>query len=700
MMTEKKTLYNIFIEEASEIITMLENDLLELEADIDNKSLIDSVFRYIHTLKGSSGMVEYTLLTSFSHELENVLARVRSRELKITPGLISVFLNAVDLLKKFIVCSPSNAEEKIGLDVRASLENIRKFKGMKDDDTDFKPEKAGQSKESFEEKIIQISMNFRPDIYSTGTDPLMLLKELDETGKIIRIRCSTESVPELEKLEHDRLYLSWDLILKTEKPLSSIENIFIFVQDDNTIVLEDVTDKFVGDIDIRYADKMLGEILEEEGLVTEADLLSIIENQRKVGEILVQNKNLDTGIVDRVLESQKLSRELQTSSTIRVDTSKLDKLVNIVGELVISIARMNQLVSESMIKNRDVYDASEQLDRISRYVQEQVMKVRMVPIEGTFRKFQRIVRDTARDLNKRINLFMSGSDTELDKTLIEQIEAPLKHLIRNAVDHGVGTPEERISLGKPVEGSIWLRAYQQEGKIIIEVEDDGRGIDKKLVLKKATEKGLYKGGELSSKEIYNFLFLPGFSTAQHVTEISGRGVGLDVVRKNIESLRGSIDVFSEKGRGTLFRLNLPLTLAIIEGMQVSVGKEIITVPLFSIVEAVRPEENIVKTIEGKGELMEFRGGYIPLLRLYEIFEFETAVKDPANALILILEGHNRKIGLMVDDVTGQQQVVIKSLEKNYKQILGVSGATVLGGGKISLILDVYGLEKLAFGNNG
>ncbi len=697
-MAEKKTLYEIFTEEASEIISMLENDLLELETDIENKNLVNSIFRYIHTLKGSSGMVDYFLLTKFTHELENILARIRSGDLKITPGLINLFLSAIDTLKQFLLYKPENAEDNIGLEVRALIEGIRKFKGLDISESDKEKKIPSSAKDNFEEKILQISMKFRPDIFETGTDPLMLLRELSEVSEIIRIKANTESIPAIEKLQYERLYLSWEMLLKTDRPLSTIENIFIFVKEDNTIVMEDVTDKFIGGIDTRYADKMLGEILEEEGYVTESELLEIIDNQKKMGEILVDSKNLDTNIVDKVLESQKKSRDLQISSTIRVDASKLDKLVNIVGELVISIARINQLVSEQSYKNRDLYDASEQLERISRYVQEQVMKVRMVPIEGTFRRFQRIVRDTARELDKRINLFMSGSDTELDKTLIEQIEDPLKHLIRNAVDHGVGSPDERIAAGKPVEGSIWLRAYQQEGKIIIEVEDDGKGIDKKAILRKAGEKGLYKGGDLSNKEIYNFLFLPGFTTAKHVSEISGRGVGLDVVRKNIESLRGSIDVFSETGKGTLFRLKLPLTLAIIEGMQVSIGEEIITVPLFSIVEAVRPEDNIVKTIEGKGELMEFRESYIPLLRLYEIFGFETKVKDPANALILILEGHHRKIGLMVDDVIGQQQVVIKSLEKNYRQVPGISGATVLGGGKISLILDVYGLEKLAFGD--
>jgi len=551
--------------------------------------------------------------------------------------------------------------------------------------------------ETFSEKYIQITLKFKPDIFVSGTDPLMLLKELSQMGEFVRIKCNPGTVPGLDSFKYESLYLSWELILKTEVPVSSVENVFVFVKENNTIVVEDISSKFVEGVDLRYADKMLGEILEEEGYVTESDLKKIVESQKRVGEILVENKNVDTSVVNRLLKSQQKSRDFQVSQTIRVDAYKLDRLVNLVGELVIGIARVNQIVTENHYKNRELNDASEHLERISRYIQEQVMKTRMIPIEGTFRNFQRVVRDMAGELNKRIKLFLAGSETELDKTLIEQIDAPLKHLIRNSIDHGVGSPEERLSSGKPVEGSIWMRAYQQEGKIIIEVEDDGKGIDKKEVLKKAAERGLYKGGDLSDKEIYNFLFTPGFTTAKLVTEFSGRGVGLDVVRKNIENLRGSVEVFSEKGKGTLFRIKLPLTLAIIEGMQVSIGKEVITVPLFSIIEAVRPESNIVKTIEGKGELIEFRGGFIPLIRLYEVFDFPTDVTDALNGFILILDGHNRKIALMVDDIIGQQQVVIKSLEKNHRQIPGISGATVLGDGKISLILDVYGLEKLAFG---
>jgi two-component system chemotaxis sensor kinase CheA len=526
----------------------------------------------------------------------------------------------------------------------------------------------------------------------------MLIKELAEQGEIVRTKCDIDGLPPIDRIQHDKLYLSWELILKTNKPFSAIENIFIFVRDDNPIALEDISVRFREGIDLLYADKKLGEILEEEGIIDQRDFEDAIKDQKKTGEILIQQKKLDSDVLDDVLRRQQRSKELSQISTLRVDTGKLDKLVNLVGEMVIGVARMAQIIQSSALShNRDLNDTLDQLERISRDVQGQVMRVRMIPIEATFRRFQRVVRDISNDLGKKITLYVAGTETELDKTVIERIDDPLKHLIRNAVDHGIETPEERLKHGKPVEGSVWLRAYQQEGKIIVEVEDDGHGLDKDKIVRKALALGLIKSGEIPEQELYGLLFLPGFSTAKKVTELSGRGVGLDVVKRNIESLRGNIEVYSEKGSGTLFRIKLPLTLAIIEGMRVAVGSEILTIQLLSIIEAVSPGPDSIKTIEGKGELMEFRGEYLPLIRLYELLGFETSVTDPEEAIIIIIEAGPRKIALMVDDVIGQHQAVIKSLDTNYRRIEGTSGATILGDGRVSIILDVHGIESLAFG---
>ncbi|ADK86072.1 putative CheA signal transduction histidine kinase [Desulfarculus baarsii DSM 2075] len=386
---------------------------------------------------------------------------------------------------------------------------------------------------------------------------------------------------------------------------------------------------------------------------------------------------------------------MQPAPTIRVDTDKLDKLVNLVGELVIGVARVMQIAGDDAMP--ELSAAVDALEHISRDLQEQVMRVRMVPVEATFNRFQRVVRDLASELGKQITLRMSGTETELDKNVIEQIADPLKHLVRNSADHGLEQPDERLRAGKPEAGLIHLRAYQQEGRIIIEVIDDGRGIDREAVLAKAIERGLAAPGvSLSDAEVFGFMFQAGFSTAKQVTEVSGRGVGLDVVRQNIESLRGSVEVESTPGRGTIFRIKLPLTLAIIEGMMVRVGHEILTLPVLSILESLRPKASELKTLEGQGELVSVRGEYLPLVRLHHVLDLPTERTDPTKALVVIIESVSRRFGILVDDILGEQQAVIKSLEHNYHKIEGVAGATILGDGRVSLILDIHGLEKIAF----
>lgn len=324
----------------------------------------------------------------------------------------------------------------------------------------------------------------------------------------------------------------------------------------------------------------------------------------------------------------------------------------------------------------------------------------MVPVADTFRRFQRVVRDMAAEQKKEIKLVLEGVETELDKNVIEKIIDPLKHMVRNAIAHGIESPAERKKKGKRGEATLTLRAYQSEGSIIIEIKDDGRGIDRKRVVEKAVMLGLTisdKESSLSEQEIYRFLFTPGFSTAKKTDEYSGRGVGLDVVKKNVEELRGSVDVESEVGKGTTFKIKLPLTLAIIDGMNVQVGKEVLTLPLLSIIESIRPKEEDIKTVEGEGEVIAVRGEFLPLVRLYNLFNIETDKTNPWDALVVIIEtDEGKKFGLLVDDVLGQQQAVIKSLEANLKKIEGAAGATILGDGTISLIIDVHGIEHLAF----
>ncbi len=692
-------LVQVFLDESEDEIRELEAGLIKLEEDQDDESTINRVFRAAHTIKGSAGLVGFEEVSNFTHNIENILDRIRNKDLRITKKLISNLLSAVDLLKRMITASAEGED----LD-RTEIENItltlKRFTGT------GRPSEASHqsgSKEQSEEKerIICVSLRFRPDILSTGQDPLMLLRELSDNGNIIETRAFTDGIPDFYNLNPTVCYTWWEVILKTERPLSDIQNIFLFVVDENDILIEDVSTQYKEGVELSLAEKPIGEILVEKGIVKSADIEEVLKDRKTTGEALVEKGKVPREIVEKMAMAQSQSRKIAKSSTIRVDTDKLDKLVNLVGEMVISVARMSQLASEvdDNSTSRSLQGASSALERISRELQEQVMRVRMVPVEGTFNRFRRIVRDLSFELGKKIEIKMSGTDTELDKNVIEQIGDPLKHMIRNSIDHGIESPEERKRLGKAVEGTIWLKAFQREGNIFIEISDDGRGINKDKVLEKAIDKGMAEPGRTySDKEIFEMLFAPGLSTSEKVSEISGRGVGMDVVRKNIEDLHGSIEIISEKGKGSTFRVKLPLTLAIIDGMMVRVGNEVLTIPLSVIDKSVRPSKAEIKTVEGKGELVDIRGNYIPLVRIYELFEIPSEKTDPTDALVVVLQSTESRFGVLVDDVLGQTQAVIKSIDKNFRKIEGTSGATILGNGKVSLILDVHGIERMAFNN--
>jgi two-component system chemotaxis sensor kinase CheA len=469
--------------------------------------------------------------------------------------------------------------------------------------------------------------------------------------------------------------------------------------DENEISVADISSQYKEGVDLTLAEKPIGEILVEKGLVTQSDVEEALKEHKTTGQALVEKGKVSRDAVEKMALAQSQSRKIAKSSTIRVETDKLDKLVNLVGEMVISVARMSQCASDisDTALARSLQGAISALERISRDLQEQVMRVRMVPVEGTFNRFRRVVRDLSFELGKKIEIKMSGTDTELDKNVIEQISDPLKHMIRNSIDHGIEMPEERRQIGKAEIGVIWLKAFQREGNIFIEISDDGKGIDKKKVLAKAIEKGQADAGKsYSDREIFDMLFAPGLSTSENVSELSGRGVGMDVVKRNIEDLRGSIEIISEEGKGSTFRIKLPLTLAIIDGMMVKVGTEVLTIPLSVIDKSVRPSRAEIKTVEGKGELVDIKGDYLPLVRLYQLFNLPSVKIDPTEALVVVLHGEQNRFGILVDDVLGQMQAVIKSIDKNFKKIEGTSGATILGNGKVSLILDVYSIERMAF----
>lgn len=699
---DQSSLIETFITEATELVQDLEIDLVSLEDSGDDDELINRIFRAAHTIKGSAGVVGLTAISDFTHSMEGVLDLVREHKLVVTNDLVSVLLQAVDLLKEMIRVASEGGDDDIDeREVQSVLTKLRQFISTTPEPVVTQVKEAVEDREEVKQTYFEIEMRLPENVLETGTDPLMLLRELQDLGEIVELEVDTKSIPDFHTLDVYKLYLKWHLVVRTDEPRSKLENVFVFVQDSSQIAIEDVTRFFKDGIDLRIADMKLGEILADKGLVSKKDVDEVLSSQQKIGELLVKSGKVTEDDVKNALEKQLKSREVQKSSTIRVDTDKLDKLVNLVGEMVIAVARVNQQHCTMLSNNKlSAHGVMEGLERISRDLQEQVMRVRMVPVEGLFSRFHRVVRDLANDQRKSIRIELSGTETELDKNVIERLSDPLKHLIRNAIDHGIERPEERVQAGKIGEATIQLSAYQREGSIIIEVSDDGRGIDRQPVLKKAREKGFLRSDEEpTEKALYKYLFEPGFSTAKQVTEVSGRGVGLDVVKQNINELRGSVEVISAVGQGTTFKIKLPLTLAIIDGMNVKVGEETITIPLLSIIESIRPAKEAVKTVQGEGEVLDARGEYLPLVRLHRVFGIETDKTDPSEALVVIVESGQRRFGILVDEMLGQQQAVIKSLEKNFRQVDGASGATILGDGTVSLILDIHGLEKMAFNSS-
>jgi two-component system, chemotaxis family, sensor kinase CheA len=443
----------------------------------------------------------------------------------------------------------------------------------------------------------------------------------------------------------------------------------------------------------------LGEILVSQQAVTPDQLTAALRKQRRVGEILVEEKAVTPEQLARALEAQATAAPRADAASIRVQTDKVDKLVNLVGEMVITQSMLAQIVSKFTLGQlSQLTEAVGAMERHTRDLQERVMAVRMQPIKTVFTRFHRLVRDLAGTLGKQIALEVSGEETELDKTVIDRIGDPLTHLVRNSVDHGVELPETRRAAGKPEQGVVRLHAFHQGGSIFIEVEDDGQGLDKARIQRKAVESGLMKDGEpLTDDQLYALIFRPGFSTAEKVTDVSGRGVGMDVVQRNIRALGGQVAITSARGAGTKFTIKLPLTLAILDGLSVQVGDETYIIPLVNITESIRPKAEQVQTIVGEGEVVNVRGRVLPILRLYDVLGVRPRVTDPTQSLLVIVENGRSQVALLVDELVGQHQVVIKSLEANYQRVDGVSGATIMGDGRVALILDVPGLVRMASG---
>jgi two-component system, chemotaxis family, sensor kinase CheA len=685
----------VFLEEANELLADLETALLELEERPDDRDLIGRIFRAMHTIKGSGSMFGFTAVSKFTHELETVFDLVRNDKMTVTRELINLTLSARDQIIAMLavtgVLSPEQ-EQKNSLLI-AGLKSLTPGDGAHAMPSPAPA--AAPVQPDGKETIATYRIAFRPakNIFLIGGNPLILLQELRGLGKCT-ITARADDIPDLDGLNPEECHAAWDILLTTDRGLDAVKDVFLFVQDDADLKIEiaDVIDSAEHD-ESQPHNKKLGDILLERGDVTPEVVKEALSTQKRLGEILVTMGAVNADKVASALAEQEHVREVrekrqkeESALSVRVPADRLDRLVDLVGELVTVQARFSQAAAAKKRGNPEFLAISEEVERLTAELRDSTMSIRMLPIGTTFSRFKRLVRDLASELGKEIELTTEGAETELDKTVIERLGDPLVHLIRNSIDHGIESPARRVAAGKPKRGTIHLSAIHSGAHVLIRISDDGAGIDPELVRAKAVEKGIvHENAVLTEQETYALLFAPGFSTAKKVTSVSGRGVGMDVVKKTIDALRGSIEISSRAGAGTTMTLKLPLTLAIIDGFLTKIGAEHFVFPLSLVEECVELSKQDREQSRG-GNIANVRGQLVPYLRLREQFLMQG--DEPGIEQIVITRINDRRVGFVVDRIIGGHQTVIKNLGKYYHEAEGISGATILGDGTVALILDV------------
>ncbi|MBE7637711.1 chemotaxis protein CheA [Sneathiella sp. P13V-1] len=660
-----------YFAECSELLSDVETQLSELSSGSSDPEVLHAIFRAVHTIKAGAGAFKFTQLAEFSHEFEALLDRMRTGKIAVTEDGVSLLFRAADILAAMVE-SAENEEtlsEDFGRQVLDEILKIVKGGAAPQPSTPSPTETADEPEDKPEGKTAyKIIFAPKAELFKHANEPLLIVRELKTLGTLTST-ASLEKLPALKAMDGEEAYISWIFHLTTEASLDDVEEVFEFVTEDCDLSIEAV----------------------------EADLeeQTSVEDEKQTDqqpEKVSSQQNTPTATVPAA------SKGAAKVSSIRVDLDRIDRLVNMVGELVITQSMLSQQTNDLPTeKMPNMIRGLEELALHTRELQESVMAIRMQPVKSVFSRIPRLVRDLSNKLNKKVVLNTVGENTEVDKTVIEEISDPITHMIRNSLDHGLEGPEERVKAGKPETGVITLSAEHRGGRIVITIADDGRGINRKAVLSRALERGLIsEGAQLSDDEIDNMIFAPGFSTAEQVTDISGRGVGMDVVRRNIQALGGRVSIQSTPGQGSRFTMTLPLTLAVMDGMIVEAGGEKYVIPIPNIVESLRPERDALKRLPNGQKLVRIRGHYIPLCPLYQVFNIPNARKDPAKALVVLVESEEfGTVGIVVDQLIGQQQVVIKSLENNYRPVNGISAATILGNGKVAPILDIEAVYRIA-----
>lgn len=673
----------VFIEESKEHLQACNEHLLELEKEPENISIVNEIFRSAHTLKGMSATMGYEDLASLTHQMENVLDCIRNSKIKVSPSLLDVVFKAVDYLEEMIFSIADGGDGKKDVsDVVLLLKKIESGEEISNQDTPVSVELKNEMDNSglkniyddFELTVIQqskeqgfncyeIMIRLREDCLLKAARVFMVFEVLEQIGEIIK------SIPSVEQLEEEQFQNEFRVTLVSTESSGNIEKRILKVSEIEKVIVNDFE-----------LDSLMPQVQEQ-----------LLAKEEVAPSLAIEEEPAKPKIEEA--QPSKNTKHSSGHKTIRVNIERLDILMNLFEELVIDRGRLEQISKE--LNHSELNETVERMSRISGDLQNIILTMRMVPVETVFNRFPRMVRQLAKDLHKKINLQIIGAETELDRTVIDEIGDPLVHLLRNALDHGIERPEVRVQNGKSDEGTVILRAYHSGNHVFIEIEDDGAGISREKVIQKAINKGLItaKSGEtLTDSEVFDFIFSSGFSTAEKISDVSGRGVGLDVVKNTIEALGGSITIRSSIGKGSIFSIQLPLTLSIISVMLVEVQNEKYAIPLSSIIEtAIIKKSEILHAHNQK--VIDFRGKVVPLVDLKEIFEVPTSIDEDDYLSVLIVKKGDKSAGLIVDSFIGQQEIVLKSLGNYLTNVFAISGATILGDGQVALIIDCNALIK-------
>jgi two-component system chemotaxis sensor kinase CheA len=704
-----------YIEEGRGLLDEMEGILLRLESEPQEEETVNAMFRAAHTIKGSAGLFGLDAIVAFTHVVENALDEVRAGALAVNGELVELLLRSCDHIGLLITVVAESGEAldaqqaAAGETIAAALRFL--LEGEAAADTAMPAVQEARLDASggglIEGDYWHLSLGFGRDVLKNGMDPISFIRYLSTIGDIVSLRIDDSELPELNAIDPESCYLIFSIEFKSEADKKTIEDVFEFVREDCRLRIFPPPSHLAAFVNrIEHASgntDMLGQLLIEAGILTGHELEDALKSQDSmmaaggatrlpIGEVLVKEGVVQKEVVDVALEKQRQIRDhkAQEAKFIRVSAEKLDELINLVGELVIAGAGASLLAQRS--GDAALHESTSIVSGLVEEIRDGALKLRMVEIGETFNRFQRVVRDVSKELGKDIGLEISGAETELDKTVVEKIGDPLMHLVRNAMDHGIESAEARVAAGKPAKGTLRLNAYHDSGSIVIEVADDGGGLKKERILRKAIERGIVSPGQsLSDNEIYNLVFEAGFSTADQVTNLSGRGVGMDVVKRNIQALRGSVDIESAEGRGTAVRIRLPLTLAIIDGFLVGVGKSAFVVPLDMVLECIELSEADRQAADTRN-YVNLRGEVLPFIRLRDQFEVKAAAGKREN--IVVVQYGGQKAGFVVDELMGEFQTVIKPLGNVFRNLRGISGSTILGTGEVALILDVPTLVQL------